>query len=142
MRTLDFAVTVWGEAYVETFLTLALPSFLAPDNIPACAKLVAVRFMIATRSEDVPTIKEAGYDIRIPLQPRGIVGPPKMSPAAAEYYRKLFAKMIETPSWKKYVEETRVQTSYIAADDLAAFLANIADGTRNALKSANIEVIR
>ncbi|TCR65365.1 tripartite tricarboxylate transporter substrate binding protein [Bosea sp. BK604] len=114
--------------------------FIESGKLRALAQVSDER--IPTFPKDVPTIKEAGYDIRIPLQPRGIVGPPKMSPAAAEYYRKLFAKVVETPSWKKYVEETRVQTSYIAANDLADFLAKIADGTRSALKSANIEVIR
>lgn len=53
MKRLDFAIVVWGKDYVETFLTLALPSFLARDNIPACAKMLPVRFTIITRPEDV-----------------------------------------------------------------------------------------
>ncbi|MGE3622613.1 MAG: TIGR04372 family glycosyltransferase [Bdellovibrionales bacterium] len=52
MRNLLFAVAVWGENYIDTFLQLALPSFLAPGNIPACAALASTRFAIITRPED------------------------------------------------------------------------------------------
>jgi putative tricarboxylic transport membrane protein len=114
--------------------------FIESGKLRALAQVSDVR--IPTFPKDVPTIKEAGYDIAVPLQPRGVVGTPKMSPAAAEFYRKLLARMIETPSWRKYVEETRVQTSYIAAADLSKFFDQTTERTRNALKSANIEVVR
>jgi len=57
MRELYFAIAVWGEKYVDTFLRIALPSFLAPGNIPACAHLASIRFLIITRPEDVSSIK-------------------------------------------------------------------------------------
>jgi 2-polyprenyl-3-methyl-5-hydroxy-6-metoxy-1,4-benzoquinol methylase len=55
-RIVHFVVAVWGERYVETFLKLALPSFLAPGNLPACAGLADVRFRIYTRPEDMASI--------------------------------------------------------------------------------------
>lgn len=114
--------------------------FISSGKLRALAQVSDVR--VPTFPADVPTIKEAGYDIALPLQPRGVVAPPKMSPAAADFYRKLLAKMIETPTWQKYVEETRVQTSFIAAGDLSKFFDQTTERTRNALKSANIEVAR
>jgi hypothetical protein len=56
MRRLDIAIAVWGDAYVDTLLTWALPSFLAPGNLPACAALLPLRTMIVTRPEDEQTI--------------------------------------------------------------------------------------
>lgn len=114
--------------------------FLSSGKLRALAQVSDEK--VPTFPADVPTVREAGYDIRIPLQPRGIVAPPKMSPEAADYYRKLFAKAVETPAWKKYVEDTRVQTNFIAGDDLASFFGTVADNTRAALKSADIPVLR
>jgi putative tricarboxylic transport membrane protein len=91
---------------------------------------------------DVPTIKESGIDIPLPLQPRGFMGTPGMSVEAATYYRNLFAKLVETQSWKDYVANTRLQSAFIQADDLSAFLAKFAETTRAAIKSAGIEIIR
>jgi putative glycosyltransferase (TIGR04372 family) len=54
---LDFAIAVWGAVYVDTMLSLAIPSFLAPGNIPACASVTSVQFTIVTRPEDIDRIK-------------------------------------------------------------------------------------
>ena len=43
-----FLTVVWGEAYIERFATLALPSFLAPGNLPALAAAVDLEFVIMT----------------------------------------------------------------------------------------------
>ena len=114
--------------------------FIESGKLRALAQVADKR--VESFPADVPTIREAGYDIQIPLQPRGVMGPPNMSKPAADYYRKLLARLVETQGWKQYVREARLESSYIAADDLAAFLAKFADGTRSALKSANIEVVR
>lgn len=50
-------IAVWGEQYVDSFLNIALPSLLAPGNIPACTELADVSFRIYTRVEDVPSIE-------------------------------------------------------------------------------------
>ncbi|HEV2263947.1 MAG TPA: TIGR04372 family glycosyltransferase [Stellaceae bacterium] len=52
MKRLDLAIAVWGDTYVDTLLTWALPSFLAPGNIPACSSVVSARMTIVTRPED------------------------------------------------------------------------------------------
>lgn len=43
-----FLTVVWGEAYIERFAELALPSFLAPGNLPALAAAVDLEFVIMT----------------------------------------------------------------------------------------------
>ena len=114
--------------------------FIESGKLRALAQVAGKR--VESFPADVPTIRESGYDIQIPLQPRGVMGPPNMSKPAAEYYRKLLARLVETPGWKQYVREARLESSFIAADDLAAFLTRFAEGTRSALKSANIDVVR
>src|SRR5688500_5375484 len=43
-----FLTVVWGEAYIERFAELALPSFLAPGNLPALAAAVDLEVVIMT----------------------------------------------------------------------------------------------
>lgn len=46
-------VVVWGEAYIERFARLALPSLLAPGNLPALAAATGLEAVIMTTRESV-----------------------------------------------------------------------------------------
>ncbi len=48
-----FLTVVWGEAYIRRFVTLSLPSFLAPGNLPALAQATDLELVIMTRRDDV-----------------------------------------------------------------------------------------
>jgi len=48
-----FLTVVWGEAYIRRFVTLSLPSFLAPGNLPALAQNTDLEVVIMTRRDDV-----------------------------------------------------------------------------------------
>lgn len=48
-----FLTVVWGEAYIRRFVTLSLPSFLAPGNLPALAQNTNLEVVIMTRRDDV-----------------------------------------------------------------------------------------
>lgn len=48
-----FVTAVWGQAYIERFATLSLPSFLAPGNLPALAAATELEVVILTRKADV-----------------------------------------------------------------------------------------
>ncbi len=52
-----FLTVVWGEAYIRRFLTLSLPSFLAPGNLPALAQTTNLEVVIMTRLDDVEYFK-------------------------------------------------------------------------------------
>ncbi|MFN4284032.1 MAG: TIGR04372 family glycosyltransferase [Alphaproteobacteria bacterium] len=56
-KPFHFVLAVWGDDYIATLLDLALPSFLAPGNIPTCAAEHQVAFYIYTRPEDAPAIE-------------------------------------------------------------------------------------
>jgi putative tricarboxylic transport membrane protein len=92
--------------------------------------------------KDVPTIKEAGYDIPNVPQARGIVGPPDMPKEAVAYYADLFKKVSESPAWNKYLEDTLLQNAYLAPADLARFNKEYADTLRSILKEAGVKLVR
>lgn len=48
-----FLTVVWGDAYIELFATLALPSFLAPGNLPALAAATDLEVVIMTAQRDI-----------------------------------------------------------------------------------------
>lgn len=48
-----FLTVVWGDAYIERFANLALPSFLAKGNLPALAAACDLEVVIMTTRHDV-----------------------------------------------------------------------------------------
>lgn len=48
-----FLTVLWGEAYIRRFVTLSLPSFLAPGNLPALAHDTELEVVIMTRLDDI-----------------------------------------------------------------------------------------
>ncbi len=60
---------------------------------------------------DVPTLKEAGFDIQSTPQIRGVVAPPQMPAEAVQYWIGRFEKLRQTASWKKYVADNQLEES-------------------------------
>lgn len=52
-RKVKFLTAVWGEAYIARFTDLALPSFIAPGNLPALAEATDLEVVIMTRRSDI-----------------------------------------------------------------------------------------
>src|SRR5262245_34392575 len=48
-----FLTVVWGEAYIDMFAELALPSFLAPGNLPALAAITDLEVVVLTAGRDI-----------------------------------------------------------------------------------------
>lgn len=53
-----FLTVVWGEAYIVRFASLALPSFLAPGNLPALAQSTELEVVIMTRRDDIENFEK------------------------------------------------------------------------------------
>ena len=60
-----FLTVVWGEAYIRRFATLALPSFLAPGNLPALAQATELEIVIMTRRRDVEYFEKHATFLRL-----------------------------------------------------------------------------
>jgi putative tricarboxylic transport membrane protein len=68
---------------------------------------------------DASTATEQGIDLdSLPLQFRGVMGTPGMSPAAVTYYQDALRKTLETDAWKQYAESEGLVTDF---RDQAAF---------------------
>lgn len=52
-RKVKFLTVVWGETYIARFAELALPSFMAPGNLPALAESTNLEVVIMTRRSDI-----------------------------------------------------------------------------------------
>jgi putative tricarboxylic transport membrane protein len=91
---------------------------------------------------DVPTIKEAGFDIPNVPQMRGVVGAPGMSAETVAYYEDLFLKVSQTGAWKKFLTESQLDGEFVKAADLKPFLASFEGTLREILKAGGVKVIR
>lgn len=91
---------------------------------------------------NVPTIKEAGYDITNVPQVRGIVMPPGVAPDVVAYYEDLFLRLSKTPTWKKYLEEQQFEDGYMKSAEVAKFFETFSNQMREILKEAGIKVLR
>ncbi|MES2562866.1 MAG: tripartite tricarboxylate transporter substrate binding protein [Pseudomonadota bacterium] len=91
---------------------------------------------------NVPTLKEAGFDIPIVPQVRGVVAPPGIPADAVAYYEDLFARLTKTASWKKYLEDNQFEDGYMRSAELAKFGDQFTDRMRELLKEAGAKVVR
>ncbi|HSQ03147.1 MAG TPA: tripartite tricarboxylate transporter substrate-binding protein, partial [Burkholderiales bacterium] len=91
---------------------------------------------------NVPTLKEAGYDVPNVPQVRGVLAPPGMPADAVAYYEDLFARLVRTAAWKKYLEDNQFQDGFMKSTDLAKFFDEFTNRMRGILKEAGVKVVR
>jgi putative tricarboxylic transport membrane protein len=92
--------------------------------------------------EQIPTLKEAGFDIVDVPQARGIIGPPDMPPEAVKYFEDLMLRVTKTASWDKYLKDTNVEGAYLNAKDNAAFLKEYETQLRKILQGFGVKTVR
>ena len=91
---------------------------------------------------NVPTLKQAGYDVQSLPQIRAVVAPPEFPKEALAYYEDLFAKLRQTASWKKYVEDNQFEDGYLNAADLARSIDQIEKDMRVQFQQAGVKMAR
>ena len=91
---------------------------------------------------NVPTVKEAGFDVPNVPQVRGIVAPPGISPEAVAYWEELFAKFVKTPSWRKYLEDQLFEDGFQRSADLNKFIDQYSETVRGILREGGVKVVR
>ena len=55
---IKIVLPVWGSRFVRQFLEFALPTLLAPGNVPALAKALPCEFVLLTSGQDVPSVRQ------------------------------------------------------------------------------------
>jgi putative tricarboxylic transport membrane protein len=91
---------------------------------------------------NVPTLKEAGFDVPNVPQVRGVIAPPGMSPDAVAFYEDLFMRVSQSPAWKKYLEENQFQDGFQKSAELSKFLDQYTTMMRGILKEAGAKLVR
>ena len=91
---------------------------------------------------DVPTLKEAGFDIKATPQIRAVVAPPGVPKEVLAYYEDLFARLRQTASWKKYVADYQLEDSFSNGPDLGKTITEIEKDMREQFVLAGIKVVR
>jgi putative tricarboxylic transport membrane protein len=90
----------------------------------------------------VPTLKQAGYDVKPTPQIRAVVAPPGVPNEVIAYWEDRFAKLRATPSWKKYVEDNQFEEHFTASGALTKMIKQIEDELRTQYQAAGIKVVR
>jgi putative tricarboxylic transport membrane protein len=91
---------------------------------------------------NVPTLQEAGYNIPIVRSMRGIVAPPGVARDVVEYWENVFARMVKTETWRKYLEENQVEDGYLKGAELARSAVEFIAQRREIFKEAGIQTYR
>ena len=91
---------------------------------------------------DVPTIKEAGFNIPNVPQVRGVVAPPGIPKENVAYWEEVFRKLTQTGSWKKYLAENQFDDGYQTSAEVSKFYDQFTGQMRDILKEAGVKVVR
>ena len=91
---------------------------------------------------NVPTLKEAGFDVPSVPQVRGVVAPPRIPAANVAYWEDVFKKLTQTASWKKYLADNQFEDGYQNAAELTKFYDEFTGTMRGILKEAGVKVVR
>lgn len=91
---------------------------------------------------NVPTLKQAGYDVVATPQIRAVVAPPAFPKEALAFYEDLFARLRQTASWKKYVDDNQLEESYGNGAELAKSIEQIEKDMRTQFQLAGMKLVR
>ena len=91
---------------------------------------------------NVPTLKEAGFDIPAVPQVRGVVAPPKIPAENVAYWEDVLLKLTKTASWKKFLADNQFEDGYQNAADLTKFYDEFTARMREILKEAGLKLVR
>ena len=91
---------------------------------------------------DMPTLKEAGFDIPNVPQMRGVVGAPGMSAETVAYLRGPVPQGQQDRGWQKFVDDSQLDGEFVKAAELKAFFMKFEGELREILKAAGAKVVR
>jgi putative tricarboxylic transport membrane protein len=91
---------------------------------------------------NVPTLKEAGFDVPVVPQVRGMVAPPGIPAANIAYWEDFCLRLSRTPSWKKYIADNQFEDGFQNAADLTKFYDEFTQRMRDILKDAGVKTVR
>jgi len=91
---------------------------------------------------EVPTLKEAGFDVPAVPQVRGVVAPPGIPAENVAYWEDVFRRLTRSTSWRKFLEDNQFEDGYQNAAELAKFYDEFTARMRAILQEAGIKIVR
>jgi len=91
---------------------------------------------------NVPTLKEAGFDVPTVPVVRGVVAPPGVPSDVVAYWEDVFARLAQTATWKRYLEENQFQDGFQRSAEFGKFFDQFSEQMRGLLKEAGVKVVR
>ena len=91
---------------------------------------------------DVPTLKEAGFDVPLVPQMRGAVAPPSIEADVAAYWQGFFRRLTQTASWRKYLDDNQFEDGFRAGAEFTKSLDETTKQLRSLLQESGIKVVR
>ena len=91
---------------------------------------------------DVPTLKEAGFDVPAVPQVRGVVAPPGIPTENVTYWEDVFRRLTRTASWRKFLMDNQFEDGYQNAAELAKFYDEFTARMRVILQEAGVKTVR
>jgi putative tricarboxylic transport membrane protein len=91
---------------------------------------------------NVPTLREAGFDVAAVPQVRGVVAPPGIPKENVAYWEDVFRKLTRTDSWRKFLSDNQFEDGYQNATELAKFYDEFTDRMRGILQEAGLKTLR
>jgi putative tricarboxylic transport membrane protein len=91
---------------------------------------------------EVPTLKEAGFDIPSVPQVRGVVAPPGIPAENVAYWEDVFRRLTRTASWKKFLQDNQFEDGYQNAAELTKFYDEFTARMSSILQEAGVKTVR
>jgi len=91
---------------------------------------------------NVPTLKEAGFDVPAVPQVRGVVAPPGIPADNVAYWDDVFRRLTTSASWRKFLADNQFEDGYQDAAELANFYDEFTTRMRGILQEAGIKTVR
>lgn len=91
---------------------------------------------------DVPTLKEAGYDVPLVPQMRGVVAPPGLASDVVAYWEDFARRLVKTASWRKYLEDNQFEDDFHSGSDFTKSIASTTQKLRALLPEAGLKLVR
>jgi len=91
---------------------------------------------------EVPTLKEAGFDVPAVPQVRGVVAPPRIPAENVAYWEDVFRRLTRTATWRKFLADNQFEDGYQNAAELAKFYDEFTNRMRGILQEAGVKTVR
>ena len=95
-----------------------------------------------TAFPNVPTLREAGFEVPNVPQARGVLAPPGMPAATAAFYEDLFRRVTETAAWRKNLDDNQLEPAFLDAAATGGFFAEYEAQLREILGQAGVRLVR